>query len=85
MNKRFLPIKKGIKKYKINSADTIELVSELVGIDAKVIKELVEEYGTIQNACRNTTFKMGKITPRKAYKLHLLGEILNRSTYLHNM
>lgn len=65
------------RNQRTSSAETVELISQLVGVDIEIIKELIEEFGSIENACRNVTCRR-KITPKKAYKLHLLGEILRR-------
>lgn len=81
MNKRLLSIREELEKYGTDSINTTELVSELVGIDAKVMNQLIKEFGTIQRACENAPYIKGKITPKKVYNLHLLGEILKRNTY----
>lgn len=82
MEERLLSVKEEIEKYGPNSVATVELVSELVEVDLKVITELVEEFGTIQKACENATYSKCKINPKETYKLNLLGELLKRNTFL---
>lgn len=80
MDKRLLSVREEVERYGAESVHTIELVSELVEIDIEIMDELVQKLGTIEKACTNAVPIKGEITPKKAYKLNLLGEILKRRT-----
>ena len=79
-SKRLLSVREEVESYGTDSVHTIELVSELVEIDIEIMDELVQKLGTIEKACTNAVSTKGEITPTKAYKLNLLGEILKRRT-----
>lgn len=81
-NLRFLSVKEEVEAYGTEAIHSVELLSELLNIDTKLIDELVSIHGTIQEACFNARYEKGKFTKTQAYKLKLIGELFKRNTSL---
>lgn len=80
MKERLFTVREEVEKYGVDSINTIELISDLVGLESKKFNQLVEEFGTIKRACLSASISQTvRVTPARVYKLELLGEILKRN------
>lgn len=61
---------------------TEDMVSALTGIKKEVFLTMIEEFGTIQEACENRQLFKKNITKRQLQKLQIMGEIFKRNTFL---
>lgn len=77
-----LQVYEKMESYGTNSLTTTEIISTLTGVDNTIMAEMVNEFGTVQEACENALYYREKVTKRQIQKLLIVGEVLKRNTHL---
>lgn len=77
-----LSVYEAMEDYGTEVLPTEDLVSVLTGVKKEVFLSMIEEFGTIQEACDNRQYYKDKITKRQLQKLQIMGEMFKRNTFL---